>query len=131
MPWSCVPLNCLIQYFPGPVTIWIGRGWPCVTGHFSGMPEITNACGLHASSLLLARAATSGRPVALPVLSAQPVAGDWSGLNSALPPTRASAFLHASMRPFFDSSALSLESQVLATILRQARPPWSLVYLAN
>ena len=97
---------------------------PGLIGQCSETPWIMKVKSqLHCSLMSLANAATSGRPVAAPVLSTQDLYGATSGLNSALPPTIATAFLHESMIPFFDSSGLSLESHVFTTRLRHPMPP--------
>src|SRR5437879_7004661 len=95
------------------------------------MPWTVYSTLLHISWMSLASAATSGRPVAAPALSAQFSIGLTSGLNSALSPTMANEFLHPSIRPFFDSSALSFESHVFTTSLRHPMPPLAFQYLAN
>src|SRR6478735_6783115 len=95
-----------------PVTMLNVRSEPMLIGQVSATSWITNVVDPHSSVVSLASAATLGMPVAAPALSTQPVIGDTSGLNNALPPIIATAFAQASIRPFLDSVGSSLLSQV-------------------
>src|SRR5438034_1935196 len=71
----------------------------------------------------------SGIPVATPALSLHDSIPLTSWRNSAVVPTIASELPHAAAAALAASVGLSLESPCFTITLRQARPPWELMYL--
>src|SRR6202011_3705866 len=117
MPWR--PGDFWRYHLVGPTMAPQGAT-PVFIGHVAEMAWMMNAVAAHCSLRSLASAATSGRPVAAPLLSTQLVIGETSGLKRALPPTIASALEQASIRPFLLSLGSSLLSHVLTFSCRQA-----------
>src|ERR1700738_3849467 len=98
---------------------------PFCNGHVAEMAWMMNAVAAHCSLRSLASAATSGRPVAAPLLSTQLVIGETSGLKRGLPPSAVWERGRA-LPPSSLSLGSSLLSHVLTFSCRQAMPPLAL-----
>ena len=96
--------------------------------HSTAFGRIGNAFGAQPSPTFVTSAATSGRPVAAPALSAQLVSS-WNVCSSSAPvPTSAKSSEHALMIALRASFALSFESMKSTWILRPPMPPLALAY---